>query len=390
MVDPGVQDRGQAAQDRGQALVGEAFRQGEPLGPDDLSVCGVDRRDRQNKPRLRRSQPAFHEIPGAQVEADLLGVRLRRVLPEAGAAGDDRKPAKSRQLVDQVLADALRGDIHPAVARLVLEFEHGHGRSALEPRRGRGHVDEMRRQGRGRRLVGSRLPPLGLGVDEGALLPQPVLEAFLAGKVQALQELSGAPGLRPVILVRRPGDRNVEGDRLQVQAHPRPLGEQQGLCGVGEEPAQVGEFASQAGLGLGRLAGAPELVLQELARALAIPAGRQEGDEPDCLLTRDFHPAPVGTLEAEGPHQPDRVDSGSRRHSNHPRDPSAAPLNSFSRFLHVKSGASQNKTGAQTKKREDYQHVISPGHIATTARCVSTAAPEIHAFFTAISRLLNR
>jgi hypothetical protein len=118
--------------------------------------------------------------------------------------------------------------------------------------------------------------------------------------------------------VRRPGDRNVEGDGSQVQAHPRPLGEQQGLCGVCEEPAQVREFAPQAGLGLYRLAGAPELVLQELARAFAIPASRQEGDEPDGLLARDFHPAPVGSLEAEGPHKPDRVDSGSRRHSNHP------------------------------------------------------------------------
>ena len=151
----------------------------------------------------------------------------------------------------------------------------------------------MRWQRRGRRLVCICFPPLGLGVDEGTLLPQPVLEAFLARKVEALQELGCTPGLRPVILVGRSGDRNIEGDCSQVQAHTRPLGEQQGLCGVRKQPAQVGEFAPQAGLGLDRLAGAPELVLQELARALAIPAGRQEGDEPDCLLACDFHPAPV-------------------------------------------------------------------------------------------------
>lgn len=139
------------------------------------------------------------------------------------------------------------------------------------------------------------------------------------------------------VLVRGAGNRDIEVDVRQVEAHPRAFRQQKGVGLVRQQFPEVGEFPSQAGLGLQRLPGTPELVLEELARPLAFPARGQQGDEPDRLLARDFHPAPIRPEEAKGPHQPNGVNSGSPRHSNHPEAPECRRQTLFSRLLHIGS-----------------------------------------------------
>ena len=323
MVDLRRQDGGQVVKERRQARIRQAARKVEPLCPDNLGGFCVDGGDRQPEVLSDTAKATLHEVSGAQALANRFRVEVFRPEDEAGVPGDDGEPAKAAQLVDQVLADAFGGEVQGGVASQVLEFQHCYSWPALEPRCGLAQVEDMARQ---RQIALRRsLPVDGLGMDQRPLFSKPILEALLSGNVQTLEELRHPPRRWRIVLVRRPGHRNVEPDHGQVQAHTGPDGDQEGLWLVGQQLSEVRQFAPETGLGLAGLSGSPELVLQELPRSLSVPSRGEKGDEANRFPARDFQPRPVHALEPKGPHQPDRVNSGLLRHSNSPASAPGTP-----------------------------------------------------------------
>jgi hypothetical protein len=100
----------------------------EAVGPQVLAACRLDELAGDAHPVARLAKAALDHIPHAELTRDLLRIRTLSLVAEAGVAGDDREPPRTRQFGDQILGHAVEKELGLGIAAEVLKRQHGERR----------------------------------------------------------------------------------------------------------------------------------------------------------------------------------------------------------------------------------------------------------------------
>src|SRR5205807_5270572 len=96
----------------------------EAVGPQMLAARRLDELAGDADPVAGLAEASLDYIPHPELARDLLRVRTFALVAEAGVAGHDREPPRSRQFGDQVLGYAVEKELGLGVAAEILKRQH--------------------------------------------------------------------------------------------------------------------------------------------------------------------------------------------------------------------------------------------------------------------------
>src|SRR5262249_21694436 len=96
----------------------------EAIGPEVLSARRLDELTGDADAVARLAETALNDVPHAEVARDLLRVGGLALVAEAGVAGHNREPTRSRQLGDQILGHAVQKELGFGIATEILERQY--------------------------------------------------------------------------------------------------------------------------------------------------------------------------------------------------------------------------------------------------------------------------